>query len=93
MRAHRRGETPPTFQPAADGELSSAEKKRRAQVDARRCKAQRVRPQVQDGGTRFISAEAGVREVRAGAAPHGEYVIELEAAKGAGHGGRGWGER
>ena len=55
----------------ACGEHSSVGKKQRAQVAARRRSTRRVRQKVHEDGTRCARTEAGVREVRAGAAEHG----------------------
>ena len=52
----------------ACGEHSSVGKKQRAQVAARRRSTRRVRQKVHEDGTRCARTEAGVREVRAGAA-------------------------
>ena len=77
-RPHRRGDQPPTLSPAGGGEQPSEEKKRCSQVVARGCEARRERPQVGKGGARCDRAEAGMRDVRAGAAERGAHVDACE---------------
>ena len=82
-RPHRSGDQPPTLSPAGGGDQSSEEKKRCSQVVARGCEARRERPQVGKGGARCDRAEAGMHEVRAGAAQRGAHVdaCELKVAE------------